>query len=129
MARVDDRHVAVRRDVSGRGPELAGTIAPTVVGSKEKVRDPETGLTVVVTRPIASQVDRRRRRALRYAALRTKPNATSTSRSSIYNYPPGKANIGASYLNVAESLANILQRLQKEGYDVGRRESVGAERS
>ena len=28
-----------------------------------------------------------------------------------YNYPPGKANIGASYLNVAESLANILQRL------------------
>ena len=36
-----------------------------------------------------------------------------------YNYPPGKANIGASYLNVAESLANILQRLAKDGYDLG----------
>ena len=29
-------------------PELAGTTAPTVVGSKERVRDPDTGLTVVV---------------------------------------------------------------------------------
>ena len=36
-----------------------------------------------------------------------------------YNYPAGKANIGASYLNVAESLAAILQRLAAEGYDVG----------
>ena len=36
-----------------------------------------------------------------------------------YNYPAGKANIGASYLNVAESIANILQRLKQEGYDVG----------
>src|SRR5690606_13653891 len=36
-----------------------------------------------------------------------------------YNYPPGKASIGASYLNVAESLANILERLRDEGYDVG----------
>ena len=39
-----------------------------------------------------------------------------------YNYPPGKAGIGASYLNVAESLANILQRLGREGYDVGEQE-------
>ena len=37
-------------------PELAGTIAPTVVGSKEKIKDPETGLTIVVRKPIASQV-------------------------------------------------------------------------
>ena len=36
-----------------------------------------------------------------------------------YNYPAGKANIGASYLNVAESLANMLQRLKQDGYDVG----------
>ena len=36
-----------------------------------------------------------------------------------YNYPPGKANIGASYLNVAESLAHILRRLAAEGYDLG----------
>ena len=51
-------------------PELAGTIAPTVVGSKEKVRDPETGLTVVVRKPIASRVaiGRPPRRRVRRAA-------------------------------------------------------------
>ena len=32
-------------------------IAPTVVGSKEKVRDAETGVTMIVSQPIASRVD------------------------------------------------------------------------
>ena len=36
-----------------------------------------------------------------------------------YNYPPGKAGIGASYLNVAESLANVLRRMRAAGYDLG----------
>ncbi len=60
------------------------------------------------------------RRAMKYAALRSKPNRDKQIALVFYNYPPGKANIGASYLNVAESLANILQRLAKEGYNVGR---------
>lgn len=100
-------------------PELAGTIAPTVVGSKEKVRDAETGLSVVVTRPIASRVTTAVERAMRYATLRAKANAQKRVALMFYNYPPGKANIGASYLNVAESLAGILQRLATEGYDLG----------
>ena len=37
-------------------PELAGLVAPTVIGSQERVDDPETGLTIVVRRPIASRV-------------------------------------------------------------------------
>lgn len=100
-------------------PELAGTTAPTIVGSKEKVRDAETGVTLVVNRPIASRVGLAVERGLRYAALRAKPNRDKRVGLVFYNYPAGKANIGASYLNVAESLANILQRLAKEGYDVG----------
>jgi cobaltochelatase CobN len=100
-------------------PELAGTIAPTIVGSKEKIRDPATGLTVVVTRPIVSRVHTAVERALRYAVLRRKPNAQKHVALMYYNYPPGKANVGASYLNVAESLTNVLQRLAKEGYDLG----------
>jgi cobaltochelatase CobN len=100
-------------------PELAGTIAPTIVGSKEKIRDPETGLTVVVTHPIASRIPIAVERAMRYAALRKKANADKRLAVMYYNYPPGKANIGASYLNVADSLGNILQRLAKEGYDLG----------
>ena len=93
-------------------PELAGTIAPTVVGSQEKVTDPETGLTIVVRKPIDSQIAVAVRRAARWAALRGKANRDKRVALVFYNYPAGKANIGASYLNVAESLASILQRLE-----------------
>ncbi|HJZ76814.1 MAG TPA: cobaltochelatase subunit CobN [Vicinamibacterales bacterium] len=100
-------------------PELAGTTAPTIVGSKEKVRDPDTGLTIVVSHPIASRVATAVERGLHYAALRLKDNREKHVALVYYDYPPGKANIGASYLNVAESIANILQRLANEGYDLG----------
>ena len=100
-------------------PELAGTIAPTVVGSQEKIKDPETGLTIVVRKPMLSQVALAVRRATEYAALRSKANAEKRIAIVFYNYPAGKANIGASYLNVAESIANVLGRLKQEGYDVG----------
>jgi len=100
-------------------PEFAGTVAPTVVGSKEKVHDETSGLTAVVTRPIPAQVTKAVQRALKFASLRHKPNAEKHIALMYYNFPPGKANIGASYLNVAESLSNILARMQQEGYDVG----------
>jgi cobaltochelatase CobN len=100
-------------------PELAGTVAPTVVGTKEKVRDPFSGLTSVITSPIAERVQMAVSRGLRYAELARKPNAEKKIALIYYNYPPGKANIGASYLNVAESLASVLQRMAAEGYDIG----------
>jgi cobaltochelatase CobN len=100
-------------------PELAGTIAPTVVGSQEKVLDPETGLTIVVRKPIPSQIAMAVRRARQWAALAARPNGDKRLALVFYNYPAGKANIGASYLNVAESLSNVLRRLRQEGYDVG----------
>ncbi|MBI3046831.1 MAG: cobaltochelatase subunit CobN [Acidobacteria bacterium] len=100
-------------------PELAGLIAPTVVGSQEKTTDPETGLTIVVRKPMPSRVATAVQRGLKYAALRAKANRDKRVAIVFYNYPAGKANIGASYLNVAESLAAMLQRLAKEGYNVG----------
>src|SRR5690606_5502582 len=101
-------------------PELAGTIAPTVVGTKEKQRDPETGLTSVITSPIAERLGMAGDRGLRYAALSRKANADKKSALLYYNYPPSKANVSASYLNVAESIANILRRMEAEGYNIGR---------
>ena len=106
-------------------PELAGTIAPTVVGSQEKIQDPETGLTIVVRKPMLSQVALAVRRAAEYAALRGKANGDKRVAIVFYNYPAGKANIGASYLNVAESIANVLRRLKQEGYDVGNADLSG----
>jgi cobaltochelatase CobN len=109
-------------------PELAGTTAPTVVGSKEKIKDPDTGVTVIVNHPIASRVAMVVQRAIRYGALRTKANHDKRVALVYYNYPPGKANIGASYLNVADSLANILQRLAKDGYDTGPQDDLSSAR-
>jgi cobaltochelatase CobN len=100
-------------------PELAGLVAPTVIGSQEKVKDAETGMTMVVRKPIASQVAMAVQRGLKYAALRRTPNRDKRVAIVFYDYPAGKANIGASYLNVAESIALILQRLEREGYTVG----------
>ena len=36
-----------------------------------------------------------------------------------YNYPPGKQNIGSSYLDTIKSIYNMLQTLKNAGYDVG----------
>lgn len=36
-----------------------------------------------------------------------------------YNYPPGKQNIGSSYLDSITSIFNLLQTLKNEGYNVG----------
>ena len=111
-------------------PELAGTIAPTVVGSQEKVTDPETGLTIVVRKPIAV-ADRDGRATRRSSGPRFRRKANRDKRVALvfYNYPAGKANIGASYLNVAESLAAILQRLKADGYDVGAGDLSGESRA
>lgn len=43
---------------------------------------------------------------------------TSESHSFTLITPPGKGTLGASYLNLMPSLANILARLQKEGYTI-----------
>lgn len=40
----------------------------------------------------------------------------------LYGYPPGKANIGASYLDVFQSLHDLLEKLYDEGYDLGLKE-------
>ena len=106
-------------------PEVAGLVAPTVVGSQEKVTDPGTGFSVVVRTPIPEQVRRAVQRGLRYAALGSKANRDKRVAIVFYNYPAGKANIGASYLNVAESLATILRRLADEGYNVGDSPTTG----
>ena len=36
-----------------------------------------------------------------------------------YNYPPGKQNIGSSYLDTIKSIYNMLYALKDAGYDVG----------
>jgi cobaltochelatase CobN len=104
-------------------PEMAGIIQPTVVASKERVVDPATGLEYVETRPIQERIERLTDRIKRWLALQQKANSEKKIALIYYNYPPGKQNIGAAYLNVLpESLHTIFSRLKEEGYDTGESE-------
>lgn len=100
-------------------PEISGLVAPIVVGTEEKRYDAELRATVVTARPVPERVAMAVRRIGRYLRLQTRPNAQKRLALLYYNYPPGKANIGASYLNSLRSIARMLERLKKEGYDVG----------
>jgi cobaltochelatase CobN len=100
-------------------PELSGLIAPIVVGTEERRYDPVLRADVVVAQALPERVRMAVKRLQRYLTLQTKSNANKRLALVYYNYPPGKANIGASYLNTLRSVASVLQRLKAEGYDVG----------
>lgn len=104
------------------GAEFAGAVAPTVVASKEKRRDEATGIDYLEETPMPERVARAAGRVVRYALLRHKKPAERRVAVMYYNYPPGKENIGASYLNVLErSLWQMLERFGAEGYDASGR--------
>jgi cobaltochelatase CobN len=101
-------------------PELAGIIQPTVVASREKAIDRESGIEYVTTEPIPERIDRLVNRVKAWINLQTKRNGDKKVALIYYNYPPGKQNIGAAYLNVLpESLYEIVNRMRAEGYDTG----------
>ncbi len=100
-------------------PEMGGIIQPTIVATKEKILDPETGQIYIEDTPIPERIERLIKRVKAWINLQDKQNSEKRVAIIYYNYPPGKQNIGASYLNVLpESLWNIYERLKKEGYRV-----------
>jgi len=97
--------------------EFAGAIAPTVVAAKESRRDAETGLEYIAEVPISERIDRLADRIRKWTDLRYELNQNKRVAVIYYNYPPGKENVGAAYLNVLpRSLWQILSRLEQEGY-------------
>ncbi|MFO1512961.1 MAG: cobaltochelatase subunit CobN [Verrucomicrobiota bacterium] len=98
--------------------ELAGAVAPTIVASKEKLVDVATSQTYVMTMPITERVERLADRVQAFVGLRHESPTNKHVAVIYYNYPPGKASIGASYLNVLpQSLLQILNRLRADGYN------------
>ncbi len=99
-------------------PELGGIIEPTVIGSKEKIYDSELQKNIYVSKMIGYQVDWLIKRIKKMHDLQVKPNKDKRIAIIYYSHPPGKQNIGASYLNVMKSLSVILKALRKHGYDI-----------
>ncbi|MDI6821772.1 MAG: cobaltochelatase subunit CobN [Actinomycetota bacterium] len=100
-------------------PETQGIIEPIFVATTEKEMDPITGAEWVSYKAIPKRIERLVNRVYNLLQLRIMDNADKRIALIYYNYPPGKQNIGASYLAVPASILEILQRLKQEGYNVG----------
>lgn len=96
-------------------PEIAGATEPIVVATTEH----KPTVAGPVTEPIPERIEMAVRRGARWLALQDKPNGAKRVGLIYFNNPPGKGNIGASYLNVFPTLVAVLQRLRAEGYDTG----------
>lgn len=96
-------------------PELAGYIEPTVAVVFE-----DFDHNVRIKNMIGYQMETLLGRIKNLHNLQTKPNREKKVALIYYSYPPGKENIGASYLNVLpRSIVSILRRMHQEGYDTG----------
>ncbi|WP_447775556.1 cobaltochelatase subunit CobN [Variovorax boronicumulans] len=96
--------------------ELAGMTDPMLVTA----RDAATGSL----QPLPAQIDAVADKAAALLRLRRTPAAERRVAMLVYNYPPGEANFGASFLNVPRSIDRMLSAMQAAGY---RTEAPGAD--
>ena len=68
---------------------------------------------------IQSGVDKMVKLSSEWALLKEMENKDKKIAVVLYNYPPGKAEIGASYLDVFQSTYDLLFKLNEAGYNVG----------
>ena len=66
--------------------------------------------------PMPEQLDMLVGKAVRLAALQTRPNGDKNVALLFWNHPPGEKNQGASNMNVPRSIAYLVERLRTEGY-------------
>ena len=71
------------------------------------------------THVIQAGVDKMVKLSCGWADLKDLNNSNKTIAIVLYNYPPGKAEIGASYLNVTKSTYDLIVKLYEQGYDTG----------
>ncbi len=94
-------------------PELAGLSPPNVVGGVDNSR------SSITYQAIPERITRAVGRAKQWIDLQKTRNKEKRVAILYWNYPPGKQNIGASYLNVIRSIPVLLNHLKKKGYKTG----------
>ncbi len=96
------------------GPNVDGIFEFIVLGTE--VYDEETGASQYV--PMDYQIDWIANRSINWAELKLKENQDKKVAIIYYNYPSGKDNIGASYLDTISSMRLLLDRMENENYTV-----------
>ena len=90
-------------------PSFEGVFAPVILSYLD---DNNTAQV------IQTGVDKMVKLSCGWADLKDMENADKKIAIVLYNYPPGKAEIGASYLDVLQSTYDLLLKLYEEGYTV-----------
>jgi len=100
-------------------PELDGRIEMTTVGSLKNLGYSEDlNSKILDVQPIIENVSLYAQRIKKWLYLRIKENSEKKLAIIIYNYPPGEDKIGnAAYLDVSDSVKNLIEKLIKEGYN------------
>ncbi|CAG9171515.1 cobaltochelatase subunit CobN [Cupriavidus pampae] len=94
-------------------PERSGATEPMLFATQEDVDGARASSAV------PERVDAIVARVRQWLALRGKPAAERHVAVLYYNNPPGRGNIGASYLATLPSLTAMLERLRTAGYRTG----------
>lgn len=115
-----DSQSAWRADVRGiagerlplllTAPERSGATEPILFATQEDADGAKASIAV------PERVEAVVARVRRWIELQDKPAADKHVAILYYNNPPGRGNIGASYLATLPSLTRILQRLNEAGY-------------
>jgi len=98
-------------------PEFEGVIEPAVVGATRGITSPEEESY----EPIEDRIERLAERIAGWIRLRKKPNSEKKVAFILHNNPCAsvEATVGAgAHLDTLESVADLLQRMEKEGYRV-----------
>ena len=90
-------------------PSFEGVFGPVILS----YLDDEGKVQVIQT-----GVDKMVQLSSKWADLKDLNNSEKTIAIVLYNYPPGKAEIGASYLDVMQSTYDLLLKLYEEGYSI-----------
>ena len=101
-------------------PETMGFTDPMIVSAKDKVSKE--------TKVIPYQMNLMLRKALNLAKLKRLENKEKKIAIMFYNYPPGINNMGASFMNIPESLDMVFKTFVKEGYTTKERNSTWFEK-
>jgi cobaltochelatase CobN len=99
-------------------PEQNGAIEPTMVGGKTAARLKGMGDVVYDTVPMPDSIDFLIRRIKGWRNIQVKENPEKRVAILYWNHPPGKQNVGASYLNLFRSISEILATMKADGYTI-----------
>jgi cobaltochelatase CobN len=101
-------------------PELDGRFEMMTVGCMQSLGYSEViDSDVMEVVPLEYNIRLTTERIKKWLDLRKKLNSEKRVAIIVYNYPPGEDKIGnAAYLDVTESIRNLLRSLKQEGYQV-----------